>query len=640
MRTGSVRWFHAAGGLLPARKGLFHSFFLFLLCSLSARGREANLCGIPGRSERGIVSALHSSSSYSPGQRAEYSCQRGFTQLGNSTRVCQHDGLWSGTWPRCVDNLAYKKPVASSAIIDGYRASFIVDADVKSCIYLDMRVVDRYVQIDLGRNHLIAGIVVHVPEGYVQQLSIFVAEKLATSPGIQYRRCANSLTRIENSKMHVECRSETGKIGVPGRFLHIRDEREVHDFYFALCEVQVYSQQAMECQPLTGIDNGSVQLFAVNGLSNHSFNSVARHQCNDGFTLVGDKTRTCNRRGSWTGSQPTCRRIECGPLRPVANAFHRLMDNHTRPGAFAQYFCIDGYVSEGIAGDRALVMSTVCQRNGSWKDVYFHCSSKSTSEIPSSLPDGDQSRVVLEEIYSSEGPYWTRKDPIDGKPPTVTTVAVTSLSATFILILLVIAAIALNVCRMGTVFRGLRERVSLLRASSGNNQLFAKDPGVYQATANSQVEVKLEPEPLYNELSEIKQQFKEEKNYLTLEEHDHMANSLSNLIVKDLSESQSEMILNPVNTTTSLTLEEILQLYAKVDKSKKKNRLALVTVPEIFDHSLEDCNENDENSSDITINSVESGSKEKRPLPPIPSAKDDVETEDSENHIYATLPIA
>ena len=101
--------------------------------------------------------------------------------------------------------------------------------------------------------------------------------------------------------------------------------------------------------------------------------------------------------------------IECGPLRPVANAFHRLMDNHTRPGAFAQYFCIDGYVSEGktvvgfvgiiandlfegIAGDRALVMSTVCQRNGSWKDVDFHCSSKSTSEIPSSLPDGDQSR--------------------------------------------------------------------------------------------------------------------------------------------------------------------------------------------------------------------------------------------------------
>lgn len=59
------------------------------------------MCGIPGRSLKGIVSSLHSTGNYSPGHRAEYSCQRGFIQLGNATRICQHDGLWSGTWPRC-----------------------------------------------------------------------------------------------------------------------------------------------------------------------------------------------------------------------------------------------------------------------------------------------------------------------------------------------------------------------------------------------------------------------------------------------------------------------------------------------------------------------------------------------------------
>ena len=62
-------------------------------------------------------------------------------------------------------NVAFKKAVASSPIIDGYRANSLVDADTQSCIYLDMQVLDRYVQIDLGTNQLIAGLVIHIPEG-------------------------------------------------------------------------------------------------------------------------------------------------------------------------------------------------------------------------------------------------------------------------------------------------------------------------------------------------------------------------------------------------------------------------------------------------------------------------------------------
>jgi len=64
-----------------------------------------------------------------------------------------------------VTNAAFRTAVASSPIIDGYRASSVVDSDTQSCIYLDMRVLDRYVQIDLGANQLIAGLVIHVPEG-------------------------------------------------------------------------------------------------------------------------------------------------------------------------------------------------------------------------------------------------------------------------------------------------------------------------------------------------------------------------------------------------------------------------------------------------------------------------------------------
>jgi len=292
----------AAGGPQPSkvnsRKSLFHGFCLFFFVSLSAFGGvEAEMCGIPGRSQKGIVALQHSTSSYNSGQRAEYSCQHAFTQLGNATRICQHGGLWSGTWPRCAANVAFKKAVASSPIIDGYRANSLVDADTQSCIYLDMQVLDRYVQIDLGTNQLIAGLVIHIPEGYIQEVSIFVAEKLTTSSGIQYRRCTNSLSRIEPSKTHVECKSETGKIGVTGRFIHIRDEREIKDFYFALCEVEVYTK---EVTATCGVPDSPA-------FGNHSIlgHHTTEFSCQTGFYLDGARYLTCHQ-GNWIGHAPRC----------------------------------------------------------------------------------------------------------------------------------------------------------------------------------------------------------------------------------------------------------------------------------------------------------------------------------------------
>ena len=62
-------------------------------------------------------------------------------------------------------NLAYQKPVASSRVVNHYRPDLIADGNPQSCIYLDMRVQDRFIQIDLGRNYLIDGLVIHVPDG-------------------------------------------------------------------------------------------------------------------------------------------------------------------------------------------------------------------------------------------------------------------------------------------------------------------------------------------------------------------------------------------------------------------------------------------------------------------------------------------
>ncbi len=53
-------------------------------------------------------------------------------------------------------------------------------------------------------------------------------------------RCTPGISHINAPKLQIDCRGEHGSVAVPGRFLHIRDERQVHDFYFALCEIEIY----------------------------------------------------------------------------------------------------------------------------------------------------------------------------------------------------------------------------------------------------------------------------------------------------------------------------------------------------------------------------------------------------------------
>lgn len=72
-----------------------------------------------------------------------------------------------------------------------------------------------------------------------------------------------------------------------------------------------FDSPAVECDPLAPLVNGQIDLFPVRGLSEHSFNTVARHRCSDGHMIFGgDVTRTCGPDGRWTGSAPICRR-EC-----------------------------------------------------------------------------------------------------------------------------------------------------------------------------------------------------------------------------------------------------------------------------------------------------------------------------------------
>ena len=66
----------------------------------------------------------------------------------------------------------------------------------------------------------------------------------------------------------------------------------VHDMFLIL---------TVDCGNLTDPANGNVTHTTGTDLG-----QTATYRCDTGYNLVGDRTRTCQARGNWSGNAPTC----------------------------------------------------------------------------------------------------------------------------------------------------------------------------------------------------------------------------------------------------------------------------------------------------------------------------------------------
>ena len=80
-------------------------------------------------------------------------------------------------------------------------------------------------------------------------------------------------------------------------FSSLNSPIDLHDVFFSLAT-------AVNCGPLTDPANGSVTHTAGTDVG-----QTATYSCNRGYNLVGDSTRTCQARGNWSGSAPTCQGV-------------------------------------------------------------------------------------------------------------------------------------------------------------------------------------------------------------------------------------------------------------------------------------------------------------------------------------------
>jgi hypothetical protein len=109
------------------------------------------------------------------------------------------------------------------------------------------------------------------------------------------------------------------------------------------------------------------------------YGSVATYHCNPGHILWGNASRLCSEQGLWTGHQPQCKPITCGPPPDLANGQYKLLNGSSTSWlSQASYSCRPGYrlVFPHIqcpTCNQTNSLNVLCSDAGSWSPTEFQC---------------------------------------------------------------------------------------------------------------------------------------------------------------------------------------------------------------------------------------------------------------------------
>ncbi|XP_074641309.1 sushi, von Willebrand factor type A, EGF and pentraxin domain-containing protein 1-like [Tubulanus polymorphus] len=187
------------------------------------------------------------------GGLVKYSCMDGYILEGSYHRICMSDRSWSGDPPKCL-------PVACNALPKMIENGFV---NITSYLYQE--------EASFGCNY-----------GY--ELS---------------------------GESSIACEAD-------GKW-----------------SAEVPSCLQIKCSHLQPIENGYVAFESL------AVSQQVKYVCNDGYQLIGDKNRTCQNNKMWTGEAPTCRIVICGPLSYSENMV--IVSDGDTYGSKVEYSCARNY---------------------------------------------------------------------------------------------------------------------------------------------------------------------------------------------------------------------------------------------------------------------------------------------------------
>uniref|UniRef100_H2LDN6 CUB and Sushi multiple domains 3 n=1 Tax=Oryzias latipes TaxID=8090 RepID=H2LDN6_ORYLA len=93
--------------------------------------------------------------------------------------------------------------------------------------------------------------------------------------------------------------------------------------------------------------------------------SKVHFTCSEGYELIGSSERMCFPNGTWSGTQPFCKPVQCGNPGTPSNGRVFRLDGTTFSHSVI-YSCMDGYILTGPT-------TRLCQANGTWSGAQPNC---------------------------------------------------------------------------------------------------------------------------------------------------------------------------------------------------------------------------------------------------------------------------
>ena len=270
------------------------------------------------------------------GSVVTYSCNKGFKLIGGGERVCGHNSDWSGQPPVCANTT--QTCLVPQLITSGYIA-FDGNLEVGSMAWYDCN----------DEHELI---------GNSERICLGGGSWSGNDPSCNPKHCS-SVTHLKNGRVKgnifdlgssLQFSCDSGYI-LNGKSAILCSDKGTWNYPLPVCVPTI-------CPMPEPLENGHVR-----GSARRYDDSIV-NECNSGYTLIGPKIRKCNLKGEWSGPDPHCASIICPEIQPIERGFS---DFDIRvPGEKARFGCNLGWKLDGST-------NITCSNKGSWEGEIPKC---------------------------------------------------------------------------------------------------------------------------------------------------------------------------------------------------------------------------------------------------------------------------